>query len=123
MRQFKYIENRPMIPSPNQITGPDHGGIGSMIENSVAYVLCRIEDDSSLTPVSEHQDLVTGVAAGTYAVEVEDFDFSYGLYADGVRVASFADGRVGYREWAMRTGRLTPSLDDRYDHDVDELLA
>ena len=94
-----------------------------MIENSVAYVLCRIEDDSSLTPVSEHQDLVTGVAAGTYAVEVEDFDFSYGLYADGVRVASFADGRVGYREWAMRTGRLTPSLDDRYDHDVDELLA
>jgi hypothetical protein len=30
-------------------------------------------------------------------VEVEDFDFSYGLYADGVRVASFAEGRVGYR--------------------------
>ena len=25
-----------------------------MIKGSVAYVLCRIEDDSSLTPVSQH---------------------------------------------------------------------
>ena len=43
-----------------------------MIKASVAYVLCRIEDDSSLTPVSEHQDILTGIAAGGYAVEVED---------------------------------------------------
>jgi hypothetical protein len=50
---------------------------------------------------------------------VEGFDFSYGLYADGLRVASFADGRAGYREWAIRTGRINPSLEDRYDHDVD----
>jgi hypothetical protein len=57
-----------------------------------------------------------------HAVEVEDFDSSCGLYADGVRVASFADGRAGYREWAMRTGRLSPSVEDRFDHDVDELL-
>ena len=93
-----------------------------MIESSVPYVLCRIEDDSSLTPVSQHGDLVPGVAAGQYTVEVEDFDFSYSLYTDGVRVASFADGRAGYREWAMRTGRLSPSVEDRFDHDVDELL-
>jgi hypothetical protein len=58
-----------------------------------------------------------------HAVEVEDFDFSYGLYADEVKVASFAGGRAGYRQWAMRTGRLSPSVEDRFDHDVEELLA
>jgi hypothetical protein len=96
-----------------------------MIKASVAYVLCRIEDDASLTPVSEHEDIVGGVAAGKQQVEVEDFDFSYGLYADGVKVASFAEGRIGYREWALRSGRLDyiHSLDDRYDHDIDELMA
>ena len=92
---------------------------------SVAYVLCRIEDDSSLTPVSEHEDIVAGTAAGKHQVEVEDFDFGYGLYADGVRVASFAEGRIGHREWARRNGRLEyiHSLDDRLDHDIDELMA
>jgi hypothetical protein len=98
-----------------------------MIEASVAYVLCRIEDDSSLTPVSEHDDLCDGIKAGKHMVEVEDFDFSYSLYtADMVaRVARFAEGRAGYREWARRSGRLEyiHSLDDRYDHDIDELMA
>jgi hypothetical protein len=96
-----------------------------VIKASVAYVLCRIEDDSSLTPISEHQDVVDGVAAGKHQVEVEDFDFSYALYADGVKVASFAEGRIGYREWALRSGHLEyiHSIDDRYDHDVDELMA
>jgi hypothetical protein len=96
-----------------------------VIESSVAYVLCRIEDDSSLTPISKHEDVVAAVAAGKQQVEVEDFDFSYGLYADGVKVASFAEGRIGYREWARRNGRLYDihSVDDRYDHDVDELMA
>ena len=96
-----------------------------MIEASVAYVLCRIEDDSSLTPISEHQDIVGAVAAGKHRVEVEDVDFSYGLYADGVKVASFAEGRMGYREWARRSGRpeYIHSIDDRYDHDIDELTA
>jgi hypothetical protein len=94
-----------------------------MDTTSVAYVLCRIEDDSSLTPVSEHQDIAGAVAAGKHQVEVEDFDFGYGLYSDGVRVASFAEGRIGYREWARRNGRLANihSLDDPLDHDVDEL--
>ena len=52
-------------------------------------------------------------------------DFGYGLYAVGVKVASFAEGRIGFREWARRNGRLGDihSLDDRYDHDVDELMA
>src|SRR5829696_7819794 len=105
--------------------GPDHKERALMIESSVAYVLCRIEDDSSLTPVSEHEDVANGVAAGKHRVEVEDFDFGYGLYADGVRVASFAEGRTGYREWARRNGRLGDihSMDDRLDHDIDELVG
>jgi len=77
-----------------------------MIKGSLPYTLCRIEDDSSLTPISEHEDIVDGVAAGKHRVEVEDFDFSYGLYVDGCRVACFAEGRIGYREWARRSGRL-----------------
>ncbi len=97
-----------------------------MIKSSVAYVLCRIEDDSSLTPVSEHVDLVTGMAAAKHQVGEEDFDFAYGLFSeDGLKVASFSEGRIGYREWARRNGRRCEihSLDDRYDHDVDELIA
>jgi hypothetical protein len=40
-------------------------------------------------------------------------------------VASFAERRIGYRERARRNGRLHDiySLDDRYDHDIDELMA
>jgi hypothetical protein len=71
----------------------------------------------------EHEDIVAGVAAGKHRVEVEVFDFSYGLYVDGGRVASFAEGRISYREWATRRGRINPSLEDRLDHDIDELLA
>jgi hypothetical protein len=69
------------------------------------------------------------MAAAGYAVEVEDFDFAYALYAgdptngSSTRVASFREGRIGYRLWATRTGRISPSLDDRYDHDIDELTA
>jgi len=100
-----------------------------MIKGSLPYTLCRIEDDSSLTPVSQHEDILTGIAAAGYAVEVEDLEFAYALYAgdpsDGssTRVASFREGRIGYRLWAARTGRLSPSVEDRYDHDVDELMA
>ncbi len=94
-----------------------------MIENSVQYVLCRIEDDSSLTPVSQHDDLLTGIAAGGYAVEVEDFDFSYALYTGDTRVASFHEGRTGYRAWAMRTGRLSPAVEDAYLRDEDEWVS
>jgi hypothetical protein len=100
-----------------------------LIESSVAYVLCRIEDDSSLTPVSRHKDMLTGIAAAGYAVEVEDHDFAYALYSgdpssgSSTRVASFREGRIGYRMWAMKTGRIGPSVEDRLDHDVDELMG
>ena len=96
-----------------------------MSEQSVPYALCRVEDDASLTLVSEHEDICAGVAAGKHMVEVLDFDFSYGLFAEGVKVASFAEGRIGYREWARRSGRLFDihSIDDRFDHDVDELMV
>jgi hypothetical protein len=79
----------------------------------------------SLTPISQHEDIVAAVAAGKHQVEAKDFEFSYGLYADGVKVASFAEGRICYREWALRSGRLEyiHSIDDRCDHDVDELRA
>jgi hypothetical protein len=101
-----------------------------MDKASVAYVLCSFEDDSSLTPVSQHGDFLTAIAAGGHAVEVEDLHFAYALYAGDpsngsstTRVASFRGGRIGYREWATRSGRINPSLEDRLDHDVDELMA
>jgi len=76
-------------------------------------------------PISEHKNISDAVAAGKHRVEVEDFDFSYGVYADGARVICFAEGRIGYREWARRNGRLGDihSLHDCLDHDVDELMA
>jgi hypothetical protein len=101
-----------------------------MIKSSLPYTLCRIEDDSSLTPVSQHADFLTGIAAAGHAVEVEDFDFAYALYAGDpsngsstTRVASFREGRIGYRLWVTRSGRINPSVEDRLDHDVDELMA
>ena len=110
---------------------PGPQGVSPMDKASLAYVLCRIEDDSSLTPVSQHGDFLTGIAAGGYAVEVEDLEFAYALYAGDpsngsstTRVASFREGRIGYREWATRRrGRINPSLEDRLDHDVEELMA
>jgi hypothetical protein len=112
------------IPGPLKTTSLMRPRV-ALDANSVAYVLCRIEDDSSLTPVSEHQDIVAGVAAGKHRVEVEDFDFGYGLYVDGGRVATFAEGRIGYREWARRNGRLADihNIEDRFDHDMDELMV
>src|ERR671921_2253058 len=109
---------------------PAHREGAPMDTTSVAYVLCRIEDDSSLTPVSRHEDILAGIAAAGYAVEVEDSDFAYALYSGDpsngsstTRIASFRLGRIGYREWARRRGRINPSVEDRYDHDVDELMA
>jgi hypothetical protein len=90
------------------------------------YLLCKVEDDSSLSYVSEHCSLVEGIAAGRRIVENDDFDFAYSLHSDdGCKVATFAEGRIGYREWARRSGRLDyiHSVDDRYDHDIDESLG
>jgi hypothetical protein len=49
--------------------------------------------------------------------------FGLGLFADGVKVANFAEGRMSYRLWAARTGRISPSVEDRYDHGVDEMMV
>jgi hypothetical protein len=60
---------------------------------------------------------------------VEDLDFTYALYAGDpsngsfTRVASIREGRIGYRLWATRIGRIKPRVEDRHDHDVDELMA
>ena len=89
----------------------------------IEYTLYRIEDNGTTTEISQHEDLLTGVAAGQYAVEVEDFDFAYALHSNGIKLASFADGRIGHREWCRRTGTLQDeyisSLDDKLDHDVE----
>jgi hypothetical protein len=47
------------------------------------------------------------------------------LNGSSTRMASFREGRIGYREWALRSEHLEyiHSLDDRYDHDIDELMA
>jgi hypothetical protein len=89
------------------------------------YTLYRIEDDASITEVSQHGDIVEGIQAGRHVVEVEDHDYPYALHSNGTRLATFAEGRIGYREWARRCGRLDTihALDDRYEHDIDELLS
>jgi hypothetical protein len=76
-----------------------------------------------------HGYFLTEIAAAGYAVEVEDHDFAYALYSgdpsngSAARVASFREGRIAYRLWATKTGRIGPSVEDRYDHDIDELIA
>ena len=89
------------------------------------YTLYRIEDDATTTAISEHEDLVAGIAAGRHQVESVDFEYPYALHSNGTRLATFAEGRIGYREWARRSGRLDyiHSQDGRYDHDIDELMA
>ena len=85
--------------------------------------------DAALEASQAGAFLVGACSRGGHAVEVEDHDFAYVLYAgdpsngSATRVASFREGRIGYREWATRSGRINPSLEDRLDHDVDELMA
>ena len=49
----------------------------------------------------------------------------YNLTRIGTPLLHFAEGRIGYREWARRNGRLGDihRLDGRFDHDIDELMA
>jgi hypothetical protein len=105
-----------------------HCGLGWLRASSRALV--AVQDRSRFLAYSRQptRGLPHGIAAG-YAVEVEDLEFAYALYAgdpsnvSATRVASFREGRIGYREWARRSGRINPSLEDRLDHDVDELMA
>jgi hypothetical protein len=88
----------------------------------VTYTLYRINDDETTTAISEHDSLVEGMTAAAQIIEVEH-DFAYALYGAASRVATFCEGRIGYREWARRRDEYIHSIDDRYDHDVDELLT
>jgi hypothetical protein len=36
-------------------------------------------------------------------------------------IVHLPEGRIGYRLWATRRGRISPSVEDRYEHDVDDL--
>ncbi len=65
-----------------------------------------------------------GVIGVFWKIRVEDFDYAYCLHSNGTRLTTFAEGRIGYREWARRSGRIDyiHSLDDRYDHDIDQFV-
>ena len=94
----------------------------------IEYTVYRVEDDQTRTEISRHGSISEGMVAAGHIIENVDYDYAYELHsgdpANGShRVATFAEGRIGYREWAMRTGRINPSLEDRYDKDVDELMA
>jgi hypothetical protein len=89
----------------------------------VIYTLYRIEDDETTTEVSTHPTIGDGVAAGVDMVERVDLDYAYALHTGSTRVVSFREGRTGYRMWAMRTGRISPSLEDKWDRDEDEYMV
>ncbi len=89
----------------------------------MTYTLYRVNDDETTTAVSTHPTMQDGVAAGVEMVENVDMDYAYALHTPNGRVASFREGRTGYRIWAMRTGRISPSLEDKWDRDEDEFLA
>ncbi len=88
----------------------------------VMYTLYRIEDDQTTTHIEDYPTIEAGVTAGVDMVERVDLDHAYTLNSSNGRVVSFREGRVGLRAWMQRTGRLSPSVEDRYDHDVDELM-
>ena len=68
------MSDKEIAPAVLEHPGARTIGGDPMIKGSVPYVLCRIEDDASLTPISQHGDFLTGIAAGGYAVEVEDLE-------------------------------------------------
>jgi hypothetical protein len=89
----------------------------------IEYKVYRIEDCGTRTEIDTHKSLLEGMIAAATIVEGVDFDYAYEVRSGSNVVASFATGRIGYREWAMSTGRISPSLEDKYDHDEDMLLA
>ncbi len=89
----------------------------------IEYTVYKVEDDQTRTEISQHGSIVEGTSAAGYIVESVDHDYAYELHSPSGRVATFAEGRIGYRGWAMRAGHISPSLEDRYDHDIDELMA
>ena len=89
----------------------------------MTYTLYRINDDETTTPVSTHPTIGDGVAAGVEMVERVDLEYAYALHSQHTRIVAFREGRVGLRMWEMRTGRISPSLEDKWDRDEDEFIA
>jgi len=89
----------------------------------IEYKVYRIEDCGTRSEISTHDSLLEDTIAAANIVEGVDSGYAYEVRSGSGVVASFATGRIGYREWATRTGRISPSLEDRYDHDEDMLLA
>ena len=91
------------------------------------YTLYKVNDDGSRTEVSRHNTAYEGIIEGGRITEYVDFDYSYELHNGGAAVTSFRANRTAYREWAIRSGRLAGdyihSLDDKYDHDIDEVMS
>ena len=89
------------------------------------YGLYRVNDDGTTTLISEHGDIIEGIREGHRVVLEDDHDYAYCLNSNGTRLATFAEGRIGYREWARRSGRLDyiHALDDKYDHDIDQFVS
>jgi len=91
------------------------------------YALYRVNDDGTRTEVSKHATAYEGIVEGARITEHMDFDYSYELRNGRNTITTFRPNRVAYREWALRTCRLQGeyihSLDDRYDHDVDEAMS
>ncbi len=86
-----WLSAKEMAPTVLEHTGARPIRSSLIDTTSVAYVLCRTEDDASLTPIGDHEDIVAAVTAGKHQAQTEDLDFSYALYADVVKVASFAE--------------------------------
>jgi hypothetical protein len=101
----------------------NYSGRGHREGAPVTYTLYRIEDDGTTTEVSQHETIADGVAAGVDMVENVDLDYAYALHSGAARIVAFREGRTGYRAWLRHTGRTNPSLEDKYDHDEDMLLA
>jgi hypothetical protein len=89
----------------------------------IEYRVYRIEDDGTTTEVSSHASLQEGLCEAGRIIEHVDHDIAYELCGPTHKVATFCERRIGYRMWAMKTGRINPSVEDRYDHDVDELMV
>jgi hypothetical protein len=88
----------------------------------IEYTLYRINDDETTSEVSRHVSLQEGLCEAGRIIDNVDHDFAYSLHSEHGCVATFAENRRYYREWAIRSSRINPSVEDRYDHDVDELL-
>ena len=99
-----------------------------MDTSSVPYVLCRIEDDSSLTPVSQHGDFLTGIAAAAtrsrLRTSISPTPSTPAIPRTGRPRAWPPSGRAGSAIGSGPRGlAYQPQRGGSFDHDVDEFMA